>query len=470
MSSLDNQVLLLDVGGKRFGLSSETLTEVIRPGSFTRVPHSPASLLGITNLRGTALPVVSLATLLGVQAGNPLASSKIVVLNRNGPVGLLVDKVTSLTQAQGQDRIDIDGLLDREFGAVRRSRTQVTTSDATPPVRNARTGGVEHVLLSFMLSGQEYALPLAEVEEVTPANANAASLPKSDQAILGVVAYRGEMTSLLSLHYLLGFPQPDGRGDAGRRVLHARMGRIRVGLIVDRIKEIVRVPASSIDPVPVVLTRGRGESQIQSICRLDEGKRLVSVLSIDKLFDAETSARLMASETTEGELTVTHAPALEKTEQFVIFSLEAERYALPIAAVREIVRCPESLARVPHAPAFVKGVLNLRGQVVPVIDQRERFGLKAPPAGSRGRIIVVSTGSAFAGFLVDAIDQIARISHKDIGPAPEVTLGDASLFDRIASSADGQMLLIVDPGALLDQAEKDMLRGADLAPEGSQSE
>ncbi len=461
MGSLDNQVLLLNVGGESFGLSSATLTEVIRPSVLTRVPHSPAALLGITNLRGAALPVVSLAALLGVKAGHPVRSSKIVVVNWNGPVGLLVDKVTSLAEAQGQQRIDIHGMLDREFGAVRRPRAM--PSDETVTADSARID--DHVFLSFVLSGQEYALPIAEIEEVAPADANAASLPRADQAILGIVARRGEMTSLLSLHFLIGLSEPNRAGTAHQRVLYTRMGATLVGLVVDRIGEIIRVSASSLDPVPAVLTRGKGETQIRAICQLDDGRRLVSILSIDKLFDPETAARLKSNDTDEAAPTMTDAHAPAETGQFVIFSLGAERYGLPIAAIQEIVRCPDSLTRVPHAPPFVKGVLNLRGQVVPVIDQRERFGLTPSPAGVAGRIIIISTGAAFAGFLVDDIDQIIRISREDIGPAPDVTLGDAGLFDRVASSADGQMLLIVDPGSLLDKTEKDMLRGVDLAPE-----
>ncbi|MDO9384457.1 MAG: chemotaxis protein CheW [Hyphomicrobiaceae bacterium] len=468
MSSLDNLVLLLNVGGESFGLSSATLTEVIRPGVLTRVPHSPAALLGITNLRGAALPVVSLATLLGVKAAGPIGSSKIVVVRRNGPVGLLVDKVTSLAEADGPERIDINGMLDRAFGEVRRTRASVASDEPAQPKDKSSAESFDHVFLSFMLGSQEYALPIKEIEEVAPADDNVASLPRSDQAILGVAAQRGEMTSLLSLHYLIGLPAAHRANAEGRRVLFTRLGRMRVGLVVDRIKEIIRVPTSSLDPVPAVLTRGKGESQIQAICRLDDGKRLVSILSIEKLFDAETAARLASNDIGEAATTMTDAHATPKSEaeQFVIFSLEDERYGLPIAAVREIVRCPHSLARVPHAPGFVKGVLNLRGQVIPIIDQRERFGLKLSPAGIAGRIIIISIGTVIAGFLVDDIDQIIRIPGRDIGPAPDVTLGDAGLFDRIASSADGRMLLLVDPGSLLDQTEKDMLRRGDLAPEG----
>ena len=81
---------------------------------------------------------------------------------------------------------------------------------------------------------------------------------------------------------------------------------------------------------------------------------------------------------------------MEDAEQFIIFQLGEEFYGLPIGSVDEIVRCPDNLTRVPRAPGFVRGLMNLRGKAVPIIDQRQRFSVPGEKDSSRRRIVVVT--------------------------------------------------------------------------------
>ena len=134
--------------------------------------------------------------------------------------------------------------------------------------------------------------------------------------------------------------------------------------------------AAAVDSAPALLTRGAGEAEITSICRLDGGKRLVAVLSPERLFRSDLVKRIMAD----------HAPSIAAAaeekhemasveEQFVVFRLGAQDYGMAITAVAEIARCP-AITRLPKAPAFVDGIINLRGSVVPVVDLRRRFGFR----------------------------------------------------------------------------------------------
>ncbi|MFC7690916.1 chemotaxis protein CheW [Paeniroseomonas aquatica] len=104
--------------------------------------------------------------------------------------------------------------------------------------------------------------------------------------------------------------------------------------------------------------------------------------------------------------------------------------------------------------------MTLRGRVVPVIDQRRRFEV-AGQAGGRGRIIVVTVDGLQAGFAVDAASELRRIAAAEIAPVP--ALGDEAggqVFDRVATLAgDGRMVLLIEPRALLDRAERDLLAG-----------
>ena len=143
-------------------------------------------------------------------------------------------------------------------------------------------------------------------------------------------------------------------------------------------------------------------------------------------------------------------------QRFVVLRLGPERYGLPIAAVDEVVRAPEMLSRLPKAPSYVSGVMNLRGRIIPVIDQRQRFSV-AGEAGAAGRVVVVTIGALQAGFAVDGVDSILEVGDDELLPAPEFADDGDRVFDR-AIERDGEVVLLIDPKALLDRAEADLLR------------
>ena len=124
-------------------------------------------------------------------------------------------------------------------------------------------------------------------------------------------------------------------------------------------------------------------------------------------------------------------------------------------AVEEIVRVPGKLARLPKAPSFVEGVMNLRGHAIPVIDQRKRFGDTAP-SDRRRRALVVRIGSLRAAFAVDDVSEIRRMDASSLAPTPSIS-DDTRLFDRTATMPDGSIVLMIEPAELLDGAERELL-------------
>jgi purine-binding chemotaxis protein CheW len=144
-------------------------------------------------------------------------------------------------------------------------------------------------------------------------------------------------------------------------------------------------------------------------------------------------------------------------QQFIVFRLDREEYAVPIDAVDEVTRRPEALTRVPKAPEFIEGVMNLRGDVIPVVDQRRRFDLPAAASTDRQRVIVITFDGLRAGFLVDSASELVKIPGSAIGPAPELSDEQVRLISRVANLGD-RMILIVDAPELLDRRELGLLR------------
>jgi purine-binding chemotaxis protein CheW len=207
-----------------------------------------------------------------------------------------------------------------------------------------------------------------------------------------------------------------------------------------------------------LLTRGEGDAEIASICRLEDGQRLVAMLSPDRLFRSELVRRIVGEQTSAGETESQSVANTMADEQFIIFRLGDQDYGISIAAVSEIARRPDHITRLPKAPAFVDGVMNLRGSVVPIVDLCRRFDLGTKePAGSQ-RILMVAIGAVIAGFLVDGVSQIIKVQIDAIQPAPDLSPDQMRLISRVINLENtGRMILLVDPGQLLDQVEADVL-------------
>ena len=460
------QLLVFKVAGQSLAMPARDVAEIIRPPTLTRVPHGPASLLGVINFRSTALPVVSLASLLGNENSPQTGAARVLVVDRGAPIGLLVDEISALTDSGHDRQLDLEGLLARDFSKLFR-KTSAQRSSAIAPAISSAAERDRAAFVCFVVASQDYALPMDQVVEVTALPAELAQVPRTDEAMAGVTALRSGLVPLVWLRVLLGLPQ-EGFDREKARVVLVRFGGRLVGLITDGIKAILRVDRAALDPVPPVLTRGVGEAQIDAICRLDNG-RLVSILAPDKLFDARTSARI--AESTHGAAEMANGDAKTDSEQFIIFELGDEHYGLSITAVNEVVRRPDNLTRVPRAPPFVEGVMSLRGKMVPVIDQRQRFAVQGEVDNRSRRVIIVTVEGLQTGIVVDKVTEIFAIPANELKPAPDLEAETTTpVFDRIAmTERDGRIILLVDPKGLLNRAERDVIATLGSEPANAHS-
>jgi purine-binding chemotaxis protein CheW len=217
----------------------------------------------------------------------------------------------------------------------------------------------------------------------------------------------------LSLRALLGLP--DQLRTGRERVVVIRLGGRSLALVVDQISVILRATRDRVTPAPSLFNRGAGEARIDAVLRMPDGRGLVSILSPERVLADDRVARLLADTQQKDETMATTASAAPR-ERFIVIRLGQEAYGLPIGAVDEVVRLPDKLTRLPKAPAYVSGVMNLRGRVIPVIDQRRRFAVEGEQARG-GRVVVVTLGALQAGFAVDEASEILEVEAADLLPA-----------------------------------------------------
>ncbi len=153
------------------------------------------------------------------------------------------------------------------------------------------------------------------------------------------------------------------------------------------------------------------------------------------------------------------AAAAEATREVLVFVLGKEEYGVDILKVQEI-RGYEKVTAIPAAPAFLKGVVNLRGTIVPVVDLRTKFGLPVPQDDSHAVVVVLRIAGRVIGAVVDGVSDVVRLAHSDVKPAPELGgVVDASFIAGVATQG-GRMILLVDIERLLSTGELNLLRGA----------
>tara|TARA_R110002096_G_scaffold77896_1_gene183140 strand:- start:52946 stop:53434 length:489 start_codon:yes stop_codon:yes gene_type:complete len=141
----------------------------------------------------------------------------------------------------------------------------------------------------------------------------------------------------------------------------------------------------------------------------------------------------------------------DAARKHLTFSLGTEIYALPISCVTEIVG-RQAITYIPDVPHYVRGVINLRGKVIPVIDVRLRFGQVEREYDSRTCTIVVEVASVCVGLIVDAVKEVLNIEEEDIEPPPGIAVGAGSGYMSGIGKLDGQVTVILDPSQVLGQS------------------
>lgn len=146
--------------------------------------------------------------------------------------------------------------------------------------------------------------------------------------------------------------------------------------------------------------------------------------------------------------------------QAVTFGLtdgqKKEEYAIPIEQVREI-RAIESITNIPNSKSYVRGIMNLRGQIIPIIDVKEKLGLgsSGTAALSKQRILVADMSNSIAGLLVDEVDHVMRIQTSSVDSPPQSVLDSHNYIKGIVKT-DKRLIVLLDVARLLQDSASDI--------------
>jgi purine-binding chemotaxis protein CheW len=148
--------------------------------------------------------------------------------------------------------------------------------------------------------------------------------------------------------------------------------------------------------------------------------------------------------------------------QMVSFRLAQEEYGIEITKVQEIILMGE-ITRVPQTPDFIKGLINLRSTVIPIVDLRLRFGMPQEEPTDETRIMVVNVAGKTIGIIVDAVNEVLRISRDQIAPPPPTVAGLGHEYLTGLAKLDKRLLILLDIDKILGAEEAELAEAATAA-------
>jgi purine-binding chemotaxis protein CheW len=436
-----------------FAFPLASVLEIIRVPATVKVPMAPKSLVGLANLRGSVLPVLDLRQILAFQQTDYSDATRVLVADVGTPVGLVVDRVAQVLNVE-RDKIestetvqstvkadlltgvvkdaggrslvqllDVQRCVSLEFAAVVECARRGARAAGNAALADTETIGARDEaekeddsvqIVSFVVDNQEYAFSIADVQEIVRVPENISRVPRADANVIGVINLRNRLLPLVGIRRIFGLAEGDLNENC--RILVVTLGgdnnkNDSVGIVVDEVREVLRVDPSVRDRVPALLTQNGLESQIESVCRLEDGKRLVSVIAAKALFEHQVVQSAMentrSDSDAEGKQTQAQEEHQEEDEnRLVVFHLADQEYGVIVDTVQEIIRVPEEMSRVPKTEEFIQGMVNLRGSVLPVLDMRIRFGMKRADRNDRQRILVLNEAGQCTGFIVDSVSEV----------------------------------------------------------------
>lgn len=443
----EEQLVSFAVAGEEYAFDIERVREILRVTQITEVPNVPEYVRGLFTIRNQLMPILDLRCLLGIPS---------LVSEHHKTIDAGIAHYGSWAEALShaiESGAHFAGGADPRKTPFGKWLEQYSTSsiEIETTLKNLRRS------LGDVFEAAERALHLHGGSRET-----ALSIVKNE-----VQPLVETMIDCLSVFKTV----IESHISEDQRVIVVEVDTMHIGFLVDSVDEVIRIPKAIIDQTPAIASSRKKE--LKGVAKLENGERLIMIMDESALVSQETS-RILSTLQSEGTSAAKEDKGSESSlaqqsqaeEQLVTFGINKEEYGIRIMQVQEINRVTD-ITKVPRAPRFIDGVTNLRGNVIPVINIRELFGLENRDIDDRTRIIIVDIGGARTGLRVDRVNEVLRLLKQDIEKTPAIiTAGGANKYmDGVCKIDHGKrMVVLLDVERILDEKELQVL--SDMTREG----
>ena len=431
------------LGGDEFALPASCIREVVNyPAKMTVLPLSPAYLEGMFTLRGSVIPVVNLGRLFRPGAPAATATDKVAILDfQQVLIGIVFQDTgeimrvqpaqrSTLQYAAGDAHAVIAGTILLDDGArllqildphalIRIENVpQVLARQAANGKQAARllAQGERRQCVSFHAAGSTFAFDMAAIQEIIRVPELHSSILNSELC-LGRMHFRGRQVAVVDFAALLQAPGSSVGASPEQRVIVVRLDDATVGFLVDSVDSIVHYVSDEVLPIPL-LSKARAAMFAGCISKDGVGDIIVldhrEILSHAEIVEMQQGhARLYPAKE--------EAAATRKAQRQVYITFTVDNpFAVEIKQVREIIDVGGAITRPPGLSPFMRGILNLRQQMISIVDLRQLYGMAPLADESNAKILIIERGEERYGFLVDAVNNIMTISDSQRFSAPQL--------------------------------------------------
>lgn len=469
LSLTERQLVTFHLGNDEFGADIMNVKEIVRVSEITKVPNVPLYVEGVCNLRGNVLPIIDGRTRFNMEKKDKDENSRVLVIDINGrATGVIVDRVSEVMRINSSEieatpsimrteNMDyLSGVLKLDNGNRIILLLDLLKVLNAPEVQNIDLKDFstdleridnfiekeiinEEQLVSFMVDKEEYAINIMQVKEIIRV-IDIVKVPSTEDYIEGVVSIRNNLLPIINLRKYFGLEVVEINDHT--RILIVDMGKITCGIMVDKVSEVKRVQESIIQPPPSIFSNE--EEPLKGVAKLDGGKRLIMILEPTKLISLERLEKIAELEENKEENFKTIEKQLLDEEQLVTFKIDREEYAIKINSVQEITRMTE-ITRIPRAPYFIDGIVNLRGNIIPALDLRKLFEMNEKEVTDSTRIIIVDLDNKKTGIIVDEVSEVLRFEKSLIESSPDIlSKGKSNKYiDGVGKIDNGNRMVII---------------------------
>lgn len=431
------------LGKEEFAVDVRHMQEVVKmPAAVVPMPLQPDFALGVFNLRGVIVPLLSMDRLLGVPPRDVATDPKVAIVHHRGVrLGLTCDDTHRVLRPRGEE-LSLFQYEDRSAHPVVTGVLKLTdgllrvldldrlvaldnvphTADGQTADARARAKLLRKRCITFRVGDTRMAFSIGGIHEIVLAEPIERS-PVQDPLCAGVMRIRKRVVPVVRFATLLGrVDANETPPTADSRVIVLSTSSGHVGLLVDAVESIDSYTEDQCMGLPVL---SRQRAAMFSGC-IDFGAQgHVFLLDSQGVFEVEEIARITGQHSAlfaNHQGTVLGATHRAGGRQAFLWFQAGQPFALPMKEIREIVdgRCP--LMTVPGAPPFVAGMINLRGRLVTVVDVRQFYRLSPPSEAAEDevKVLVIEHADTLIGLRVDSVDSILQVPEDDRFALPQV--------------------------------------------------
>mgnify|MGYP001800063655 CR=1 FL=1 len=469
------------VAGSEFAITVDAIQEVVNePTQFTHVPLSPDYLIGLFNLRGVIIPVVDLRGVFGLSMSDAVETDRKVAIIEHGEhcFGLLVDRTGDVFNARDAERsvfsrtrndlreTVIDGVFKLENGkrlVQILDPFELLNLDKLPRVAGAlrsalsrRKRGRRKQCISFLVGKSTCAFDMTSIKEIVELE-RIDNTALASEWTLGAIDLRGNTVPVIDFRLFLGQERTESVEELierGSKLIVMKMGENLISLLVDAIDTIISFYDEDLLPFPGV---GMHRGEIFKGCLCDDDDRMVLLLDHERVISDEQLRTVTRGHSAlfsaQDEIVRSDKKGSGEKRTLLTFHIGA-LFALDIEQVNEVISFPDTVMTPPSVPDFIAGMVNLRGDLIPIINLRVLYDMPTLEP-SNTKLLVFSKAQSKYAIMVDEVSSIVSVTDQNANVLPRLTddgsgseisndVHEAILISEAASEDEALMVLDLD--------------------------